>query len=271
MSITLRNITVGDGIPKIAVPIISRTKAEIIADAAAVAASRSDIAEWRADYYEDLRDTAKTAQLSEEIRKILGDKLLLFTCRTAKEGGMAEIAEADYRELLLQTAAQGSADLIDAELKQSGSFLSELIETAHRQGMGVVVSYHNFAETPDEALLLGKYEQMRKSGADILKIAVMPKCEEDTDRMIAVSRKASRQSDKPIIAIGMGGLGRCTRIACEGIGSCLTFGIVGGESAPGQISADVLADMLERVHDNIGIFSSAADCASLNRAIGKYC
>ena len=271
MSITLRNITIGEGIPKIAAPIISRGRAEILAEAQAIAVSHADIAEWRVDYYEDMRDAEKTAALAKEIRNILGGKLLLFTCRTAKEGGMAEIAEADYRKMLFNMVEQGSTDLMDAELAQSTGFLKELIGAAHTAGVGIVASYHNFAETPDEAILLGKYVQMQQSGADILKIAVMPKGDADTDRMICVSRAASERFESPIIAIVMGERGKCTRIACEAIGSCLTFGAIGGASAPGQLTADVLGGMLGKVHENIGAFRAAQDSAALERMIEEYC
>jgi len=271
MSIIVRNVVIGEGSPVIAVPIISRTQADILKDARLIAASDADIAEWRVDFFENMQDAEVTAKLALELKKLLGDKLLLFTCRTTEEGGEAAISEESYRKLLFTAAECGCADLLDAELAQSESFIEKLAATAHATGMGIIGSYHNFAETPDAEILLEKYAAMQECGADILKIAVMPRSDADVDKMIGVSKRAEAEFRKPVIAIVMGELGRCTRITCEAIGSCLTFASIGGTSAPGQIPADELSGMLKAVHENIAVFRSAESSRVLNEMIGKYC
>lgn len=271
MSLTVRNIKTGEVIPKIAVPIISRTKAEILSDAEKIAGSSADIAEWRVDFYDEIDDVLQISVLAEEIRNILCEKLLLFTCRTFEEGGEAKLDHESYRKLLDHVISCECVDLIDVEIDTAAGLKSELIEKAHAKSIAVVMSHHNFKITPESDMLLEKYAEMSRSGADILKIAVMPNSIDDVDRMITVSRNASKRLAQPIIAIVMGEKGRCTRIACEAVGSCITFGSIGGASAPGQIDAEELREMLLKVRGNISEFLDAQDSAELNNLITEYC
>ncbi|MBR4078658.1 MAG: type I 3-dehydroquinate dehydratase, partial [Christensenellaceae bacterium] len=166
-------------IPKIAVPIISRSKEEILADAECISSSCADAAEWRVDFYEDMNDHEKTVSLAHEIRRILNGKQFLFTCRTSAEGGEAEITSADYRELLFEAVAGRCADMIDAEIDTAKVFMKDLVSKAKSQGIAIVISHHNFKETPDRSRILNKFKEMNESGGDILKVAVMPNCRAD--------------------------------------------------------------------------------------------
>ena len=52
--VTVRNLTIGEGMPKICVPIVGTTEAEIIAKAEEIMGYPADLIEWRADYFEEL-------------------------------------------------------------------------------------------------------------------------------------------------------------------------------------------------------------------------
>ena len=85
--VVVRNVCIGEGIPKICAPIAETKKEEIIRETKRVCHSLADIAEWRADWYEDVFDSVCVKALLKDIREILGDMPLLFTFRTFKEGG----------------------------------------------------------------------------------------------------------------------------------------------------------------------------------------
>ena len=87
----IRNIRIGEGIPKICVPIVGKTKEEILGEAGKLSEVPADIAEWRADWYEDVFDVEKVKEVLKELRAILNETPLLFTIRTAKEGGEKDI------------------------------------------------------------------------------------------------------------------------------------------------------------------------------------
>ncbi|MBQ9648774.1 MAG: type I 3-dehydroquinate dehydratase, partial [Oscillospiraceae bacterium] len=57
-TVTVRGVALGAGRPKIAVPLIARTRGELLAQAAELTALPADLAEWRADFYDALADEA---------------------------------------------------------------------------------------------------------------------------------------------------------------------------------------------------------------------
>lgn len=49
----LRNVEVGVGAPKVIVPIVGKTREEILAKAEELRSVKLDVVEWRVDFYED--------------------------------------------------------------------------------------------------------------------------------------------------------------------------------------------------------------------------
>ena len=76
--------------------------------------------------------------------------------------------------------------------------------------------------------------RMAALGADICKIAVMPRNRRDVVALTAACAQADDALTQPIIAISMGEMGMPTRICAEAMGSCLSFGTAG---APGGARA----------------------------------
>ena len=58
-SVTVRNVTIGQGKPKICVPLVATTAEGIVAEAKSLLDMPVDIVEWRADWYEDALDKEK--------------------------------------------------------------------------------------------------------------------------------------------------------------------------------------------------------------------
>ena len=86
-SIRVRELVIGEGMPKICVPIVENTRTEILKMAKEIVNSLADMVEWRADWYESVFDLEKVVEVAAELREILGDLPLLFTFRTKAEGG----------------------------------------------------------------------------------------------------------------------------------------------------------------------------------------
>ena len=92
---------------------------------------------------------------------------------------------------------------------------------------------------------------MADAGADIAKLAVMPRCTADAARLLeATARAADARPDTPLITMSMGPLGAVTRFCGGAFGSCATFGVTSGTSAsaPGQPPADLLKAKLITAH-----------------------
>ena len=85
--VRVRDIVIGEGIPKICVPLTGVTREELIKEAEELEDVPLDMVEWRADWYENAWDIRKVRETAGELRKVLKTLPLLFTFRTAGEGG----------------------------------------------------------------------------------------------------------------------------------------------------------------------------------------
>lgn len=86
----------GEGKPKICVPIVEKTREEILKRAEEIAKLSIDVVEWRGDFYQDIEYRDKVLDTLRGIKQRIDKKALLFTFRTAGEGGEKELE----RELL---------------------------------------------------------------------------------------------------------------------------------------------------------------------------
>ena len=99
----LRNLIIGNGIPKICVPIVASSKEELQKELAQYKnCAEIDLIEWRGDFLPDVRNLEFMTELAKEIRHTLPDFPLLFTFRTKKEGGEQDITFSDFFVLLTQ-------------------------------------------------------------------------------------------------------------------------------------------------------------------------
>ena len=172
--VEVRGVRIGEGIPKIIVPIVESTREEIVRKAESLADVRRDIVEWRADWFEEAKDPAAVEEVLRGLRGALGNTPLLFTFRTLREGGEKAIDPQDYAALNISVAKSGFADLIDVEIFTGDEIVREIIESAHEEGVKVVGSSHDFDRTPEKDEIVGRLRKMQEMGADIPKIAVMP-------------------------------------------------------------------------------------------------
>lgn len=244
----IRDLRIGEGRPKICIPIISKTAEKILKEAEKILQYPADMVEWRADWFEGVRDPEALEKVIRDLRGTLGNIPLLFTIRTRKEGGELAVCPAEYEELNLRAAKTGGVDLVDVEVF-SGCDAETHIEQLHELGVSVIGSSHDFEKTPEQKEIIARLWESRKVGADICKLAVMPRDKDDVLRLLWATRELKRQLDRPLITMSMGRLGIVSRLAGELFGSDVTFGTAGEASAPGQIRADLLRDYLELLHE----------------------
>ncbi len=242
--VALRGIRIGEGTPGICVPVTGKSKEEILEGAKAAAAAGPDLAEWRIDFWEELLDESRRAEVLSQIADLLGEIPLLFTFRSREEGGSRELSKEAYRELNLWAARQPEIDLVDVEALNPRWDSSSLIRQIREEGKPVIGSRHYFDRTPEQQELEEIFENLAASGADILKLAVMPESREDVLRLMAATLKESGRREQPVVTMSMGTLGMISRISGGLTGSAITFGTAGEASAPGQLPAEDLRKIL---------------------------
>lgn len=250
--VMIRGVAIGEGIPKICVPIVGKTREEIIKAAEEIRTLPVDVVEWRADWYEEIFEADVVLDVLQELRRILGELPLLFTFRTKKEGGEKEIEEKYYRTLNQLAAESGLADLIDVEVFSGDEVVNDLVRTAHENGVKVIGSNHDFEKTPEKEEIIRRLCRMQELDVDLPKIAVMPKKKEDVLTLLAATEEMNRKyADRPIITMSMAGDGVISRLCGEVFGSALTFGAAGQASAPGQIGVKELRQILTVLHESV--------------------
>ena len=248
-TVKMRNLIIGTGCPKVIVPIVASDLEGITAKAKELTACTMDVVEWRVDFFEDVFCTEKVLEAAAALRKVLGETPILFTFRTKKEGGEKEISMAEYTALNKAAAESGFVDAVDVEIFSGDAIVEENIANIHAAGKLVVGSNHDFFATPEKAELVHRLCKMQQMGADLPKIAVMPKtCADVIALQDATQEMACQYADRPIITMSMGPLGVITRIAGEVFGSAMTFGAVGQVSAPGQIPVEELQTAMAILH-----------------------
>lgn len=248
--IEARGVKIGEGMPKIIVPIVGKSAEEVLDFARSVRDAGPDIVEWRADWFDGVFAFDKVADVLKDLRAVLGDTPILFTFRTAKEGGEKEIAPDVYAKLNADAAATGWIDLVDVEIFTGDDVVRKIIDDAHSENVKVIASNHDFEKTPEKDELISRLKKMQEMGADILKLAVMPADKKDVLKLlVATEEMAAEYADCPMITMSMGELGRISRICGEVFGSAATFGAVGKVSAPGQMDIDKLRTVLKAMRD----------------------
>ncbi|MEF9941162.1 MAG: type I 3-dehydroquinate dehydratase [Lachnospiraceae bacterium] len=251
-TVTVRNVKIGEGIPKICVPIVGITRKSIIEEAKTFEKIPVDVVEWRGDWFEHIFEFEKVEVVLKELRETLGEVPILFTFRTAKEGGEREIDTFSYAELNKAVAKTGYVDLIDVEAFTGDKIVRDVIEEAHRYQVKVVASNHDFIKTPAKEELVSRLCKMQELGADIPKIAVMPQNKQDVLVLLSATEEmVTWFADRPIITMSMAETGVISRICGELFGSALTFGATKQASAPGQMEVEELAYILKFIHKSL--------------------
>ena len=249
-TVKVRDIEIGAGAPKIIVPIVGKTKDEIITEAKTFDSIPVDVVEWRADWFEGVFDFAQVKDVLTDLREVLGNTPILMTFRTSKEGGEKAIDDKAYAELNLNAAKSGLVDLIDVEIFTGDAVVREIIDGAHAAGVKVVASNHDFHKTPAKSYIIYRLRKMHDMGADIPKIAVMPQNKRDVLTLLAATEEmVTDYADRPVITMSMAGTGVISRLCGEVFGSSMTFGAAGKASAPGQMGVNDLNTVLGLLHN----------------------
>ena len=229
----VKDILIGEGIPKVCVPVISDNHQAIITDLIRLKDLEIDLIELRIDYFKDLLNQA-----------------LILTYRSVKEGGLGNLSYEEYINLYSLALESGAFDIYDVELSSGTNTIITLNNMIHESNRKVIMSNHDFTRTPSLDTMLEKIKQMDSLEADIIKLAVMPEDYKDVLLVLEMTLRANEIHDKPIVTMSMSNLGTATRILGEQFGSAITFGKDHDASALGQIDVRSLNMMLKIIHEN---------------------
>jgi len=163
---------------------------------------------------------------------------VIATNRLAGQGGRWQGSEEERRRLLLEAMDLG-ADFLDVELAADAAWRQDLWD--RRGQTRIILSWHDFAGTPEAPRLEAVMNEMLAAAADVLKVVTMARQPEDNLRVLSLIPRARAQG-REIIAFCMGPLGKWSRVVAPLLGSYLTFApfTKTGASAPGQLTVNEL-------------------------------
>ena len=236
VQVTVRGSVIGGPQPLVCLPLVGDSRAKVLEEAAALVQLQPDLLEWRIDGYDNVENTKDCLSLLKEMRGIIGDTGLIFTCRIDREGGIKKISRSARLELNNAVIETGDVDIVDIELCNDREFIDSIKAHAQKSGTKIILSYHNFLETPSEHFIYSKLVEAQEAGGDISKFAAMPKNYGDVLTLLNATQKARNEAVQvPIVAMSMGPEGAVSRLAGGLFGSDITFAIGMQASAPGQI------------------------------------
>ena len=99
-TVTVKNLVIGEGAPKIIVSLMGKDIASVKSEAQAYRDADFDILEWRVDHFADVASVDSVLEAAAVIRSVMPEKPLLFTFRSAKEGGEQALPTDKYIALL---------------------------------------------------------------------------------------------------------------------------------------------------------------------------
>lgn len=219
-----------ENIHRVCVSIARETVEQGLAAARGIS-SLADVIEIRLDALKRIEVAPFMTQLTNP---------LLFTNRPIWEGGNFAGEEQARIAPLLEAANQG-ARYVDLELKAPDSSHQALLEMTNSTSCQLILSWHNFQDTPSQAELVGRLATIQDKGAHIAKIVTMAHDYHDVLRVLTLQEEAARM-DIPLIAFCMGRPGVISRVATVDLGGYMTYCAVSDSeaTAPGQLSVAVL-------------------------------
>ena len=173
----------------------------------------------------------------DQLRKIYSlNRNIIATFRTEDEQVM--------KQTLIKSMDSG-AGYIDIDINISVEVRTILVEYAMQKGAKVILSYHNFSETPETVFLKQTITRMFNDGADFAKVACMANSKDDSKRVVNLYSDFSN-----LIAFCMGKNGQITRVVAPFLGAPFTYASLRGvKTAEGQIDAEqleILLNMMEK-------------------------
>ena len=248
-------VKVGDKViggphPLICLPLVAKDEADLLTQAKTLKQLVPDLFEWRIDAYSSVEDPGESLEALKELQAFMEPIPMILTCRIHAEGGFKEISQEARLKLITTAIESGGVDIVDIEMCNEPAFIETVKKAVNANDTRLILSYHNFSDTPEENFIHDKLVQAQDLGADIAKLAVMPKNYADVLTLLGATLKASTGAvDVPIVTMSMGPEGGVTRLAGGLFGSDITFAIGKEASAPGQIPIGDLRQAMAVLYD----------------------
>ena len=195
----------------------------------------SNILEFRLD---------NLGELAEQSTKVMRtvERPTLLTVRRPDEGGANDLD--DEARVALYSEHMSGTEIVDTEIASLESEAFAGFATRVEDNTSILAaSYHDFNSWPGMDVIRAKVHRAYELNAEIAKIAIV--IEQMSDLFdLAELVSYHRSEGRLISAMGMGPLGKLSRLVLAKAGSCLNYGYLKTPNAPGQWSAEDLTRLI---------------------------
>ena len=220
----------------ICVSVMGREISEIERKAERVLRLGGDLVELRLDFLKSLK--------LEELRRLVSKfaERAIVTLRPSWEGGGYRGSEEERIRIVEEIASEKPA-YVDLELMTRDL---EKVSRRLRKHTRLIVSFHDFSETPSEEALATRAQRCLSYG-NLGKIVTMSSSFSDNLKILGLYGRKDLPSGK-LIAFAMGEKGVVSRILSPLLGSPIAYACLPGEEvAPGQLTLHELREILRLV------------------------
>lgn len=222
-------------IPRVVATVTQSDDLTFLAEGGAVSC---DVLEYRLDNL--LRSERETSEVMA-----LSPRPALLTVRVPGEGGHGDL-DAVTR-LAIYRRHLGAVDFVDTEIASLAlPEFAGFAEEVHASGGCLVASTHDFEEFPDREIIADRIAEAYARGADIAKVAVVVTTMAQLFDLVSLV-EYHHGKGRAISAMGMGPLGKLSRLVLAKAGSCLNYGYLRVANAPGQWEASELSALLGKI------------------------
>ena len=165
----------------------------------------------------------------------------IITARDPREGGANNLSVLRRRTLLQKFLPHAS--YVDVELR-SARALQPVRRSAAEKNVATIISFHDLKTTPSASRLDEIACRARSLGAAIVKVATRTDTPAQLDRLLDFWERQRPARD--VVAMGIGKLGRASRIELTRRGNILSYVHLGSPAAAGQLSIQELRRFARR-------------------------
>jgi len=178
----------------------------------------------------------------KETLNLIGDygRYAVFTLRPVWEGGKLRCSESRRLELFKKYVSHPAVGAVDIELRAE-KILPDVRNLVKKKGKVLLISYHDFENTPTPTQIKSIFHSAVEKGADIVKMAFYGRTLREVASVCCVMSSFSH----PLVFMVMGNLGKLTRVVGFHFGSLLTYTFLGKAVAPGQVPLEELVELIE--------------------------